>query len=110
METTVPQRADQDRPGQTYATAAVVITAVVALAAHLLTTTGYGLSGDELYAIACSDHLAAGYVDLGPIPVLLLALQRFIGGNAFFTVRCVSALLASFTVYFSGRIAGSFGG
>lgn len=90
-------------------TLALLLPATVQLLLHLFFTTGYGLSGDELYAIACSNTPAAGYVDLGPLPVLLLALQRMIGGDALLAIRFVPAVIAALTVYFTGLIARRMG-
>jgi hypothetical protein len=42
------------------------------LALHLAFLTPYGWFRDELYYIACSEHLAWGYVDHPPLSVALL--------------------------------------
>ena len=34
---------------------------------------GYGFFGDELYYLACADHLAFGYVDHPPFSIWLLS-------------------------------------
>ena len=96
-------------PRITPATLAVLIPALVKFIAHLMTTTGYGLSGDELYLIACSEHPDASFVDLGPIPVLLMYLQRLIGGDSLIALRCVSAVAGAATVYLTGLIARRMG-
>ncbi len=44
---------------------------------HLLTSGGYGYFRDEFYYIACSEHLAFGYVDQPPVSIALLWLNRF---------------------------------
>ena len=44
---------------------------------HLLCSSGYGYFRDELYAIACSKHLAWGYVDQPPFSEFIL----FISGH-----------------------------
>ncbi len=91
------------------ATLALLLPAAVQLVLHLAYATGYGLGGDELYAIACSTTPAAGYVDLGPVPVLLLALQRMIGGDAMLALRFISAVITAVTVYCTGLIAHRMG-
>ena len=106
------RRHSMTEPPAGRSTWAIVVTPLMAfgtLMLHLLTTTGYGLSGDELYAIACSNHPAAGYVDLGPLPVLLLTLQRHLGGDSLLAVRAVAALTSACTVYCTGAIARSMG-
>ncbi len=40
-------------------------------ALHLATSTRYGYFRDALYYLACSEHLAFGYVDLPPLIALL---------------------------------------
>lgn len=88
---------------------ALFLPAIAQFMLHLLFSAGYGLSGDELYAIACSNAPAAGYVDLAPVPVLLLALQRMIGGDALIAIRFVPAVIAAVAVYFTGLIARRMG-
>ena len=41
----------------------VAATAAVKLLLHLYAGRHYGCFGDELYYLACADHLAWGYVD-----------------------------------------------
>ena len=42
----------------------------------------YGYFSDEFYYLACSDHLAWGYVDHPPLSVAFLALIRaMLGGH-----------------------------
>ncbi len=45
---------------------------------HLVTnaTGGHGYFRDELYYIACSEHLDLGYVDQPPFSIYVLALGR----------------------------------
>lgn len=51
---------------------------------HILTSalSSYGYFIDEFYYIACSKHLAFGYVDHPPLSVLLLALSRWLFGDS----------------------------
>jgi len=50
--------------------------ALVKLAIHLLTANRYGYFRDELYYIACGEHLAWGYVDHAPMVAWLIKLSR----------------------------------
>src|SRR5829696_2554486 len=45
----------------------VYVIAVVYFALHLATSTRYGYFRDALYYLACSEHLAFGYVDQPPL-------------------------------------------
>ena len=45
----------------------VYIIALAYLALHLITSTRYGYFRDALYYLACSEHLAFGYVDQPPL-------------------------------------------
>jgi hypothetical protein len=114
MEPTAPQSPAFRRSHKPFSLLAILVPAGATLLAHLLTATGYGFGGGELYAIACSEHPAGGFVDLGPVPVLLLAVQRLIGGDAPLAIRAVSAVLSALTVAMAGLLtrrmgAGPFG-
>jgi hypothetical protein len=41
----------------------------------------------ELYYIACSRHLAAGYVDQPPLSIFVLAATRLLLGDSVFAIR-----------------------
>lgn len=71
---------------------------------HLLANafTPYGYFRDELYYLACSHRLAAGYVDHPPLSVWLLALVRTLLGDSLFAIRLVPALALSGTVVMTG--------
>ena len=71
---------------------------------HLLANafTPYGYFRDELYYLACSHRLAAGYVDHPPLSIWLLALVRILLGDSLFAIRLVPALALSGTVVITG--------
>ncbi len=48
------------------------------LIAAVATNDSYGYFADEFYYLACSEHLAWGYVDHPPLSIALLALIRAI--------------------------------
>ena len=51
----------------------IALAAVKFLVHFAVNVTGaYGFFRDEFYYIACSDHLAFGYVDQPPLSILLL--------------------------------------
>lgn len=83
--------------------------ALAALALHLAALHNYGLVGDEMYFIACSNHLAWGYVDQPPL-VAILALASKPFGYAPFALRIVPAICAALTVWLAAAIARELGG
>jgi len=56
--------------------------AFVYFALHLLTSTRYGYFRDALYYLACSEHLAFGYVDQPPLIALLGWIARHTIGTS----------------------------
>ena len=61
--------------------------ALLGLVLHLIAIEGFGYFRDELYYIACSDHLAVGYVDQPPLSILLLKLVRLVLGDSLIAIR-----------------------
>ena len=88
---------------------AVIAIAVAAVAIHLATAGGYGYFRDELYYIACSDHLAFGYVDHPPLSILILAVQRHLFGDSLYALRLFPALAAGVLVLISAALAAELG-
>src|SRR5437667_3811054 len=69
--------------------------AAATLLLHLLTATNYGYFRDELYFLACSRHLAAGYVDMAPLIAWVTALVRVTLGESLFAIHLVPAIAAA---------------
>ncbi len=88
----------------------VWIAAGAKLALHLATNQRYGYFGDELYYLACADHLAWGYVDHPPFSIALLAAWGSIFGDSLVSVRFPSALVGAASVLLAGMLARSLGG
>ena len=80
------------------------------LALHALAITHYGYFRDELYYIACSKHLAWGYVDQPPFSIALLALNRALFGDSLLALRWLPALSGAGTVVVTGLLARKLGG
>ena len=83
--------------------------ALLAAVLHAATAWRYGYFRDELYFIACSKHLAWGYVDQPP----LVALAGWIAsptGYDLLALRAVPILAAALTVYVAARLAAELGG
>lgn len=92
-------------------TALFIITALTLLV-HLYTNlaAGYGIFRDEFYYWACTNHLAAGYVDQPPLSIYLLAFSRLIFGDSQFAMRLFPAIVSALTVYYTGLLTVRIGG
>jgi hypothetical protein len=71
---------------------------------------GFGWFRDELYYIACSNHLAFGYVDHPPLSILILKLVRTLLGDSRFAIRLLPALGSAAFVLLAALIARELGG
>src|SRR5262245_43754893 len=85
------------------------LAALTALA-HIVTSAGYGYFRDELYYLACGEHLGLGYVDHPPIIGLVAAAVRATLGDSLLAIRLLPALAAGATVWLSGATARALGG
>lgn len=81
----------------------------LALLAHAATSWRYGYFRDELYFIACSKHLAWGYVDQPPLVAVAAWLAAPFGYNLV-ALRALPVLSAAITVWLAARIARELGG
>src|SRR5215831_12792194 len=88
----------------------IAVFTAVALLAHLLTNGRYGYFRDELYYIACAQHLDFGYVDQPPLSILLLRLTQLLLGDSLFAIRLLPALAGAAIVALTGIIAREIGG
>jgi len=84
--------------------------AALKLALNMAFHGRYGYFRDELYYIACSDHLAWGYVDQPPLSVLILAATRWLFGDSLYAIRFVPALAGAGVVVLAGSMARLLGG
>jgi len=80
------------------------------LLAHLLTKGRYGYFRDELYFLACGEHLAWGYVDCAPSIALVAWLSRALFGDSLHAIRFFPAVASAATVLLTGLIARELGG
>jgi hypothetical protein len=77
---------------------------------HLIAIKGFGYFRDELYYLACSDHLAFGYVDQPPLSILILKLIRLVFGDSLWAIRILPALGGAAFVFLTGVMARELGG
>ena len=90
--------------------AILIYLALAKLVIHLLTSTGYGYFGDELYWQAMAKHLDFGYVDVPPLVAYLAAISRFLLGTSLFAIHLLPAIAGAVMVYFAGLTARELGG
>src|SRR4029450_8834168 len=88
----------------------IVFFGAVTLLIHFLTNGRYGYFRDELYYIACGQHLAFGYVDLPPLSALLVRPARPLLGDSLFAIRFLPAVAGALNVVLTGMIARELGG
>ena len=87
-----------------------VSAAFATLLIHFLTNGNYGYFRDELYYIACSKHLAWGYVDQPPFSVLALAAVGSLIGHSLFALRLLPAICGATVAFLIALVAEELGG
>ena len=70
----------------------------------------YGYFRDELYYLACSDHLAFGYVDFAPLTAWLARTSRMVLGDSLHAIRFLPTLANGLEVVLTGYITIELGG
>jgi hypothetical protein len=99
-----------EREGALSSTALFCGMAGLAVLLHLPGIARYGFFRDELYYIACSEHLAWGYVDQPPLIALIAWISRHLLGDSLAAFRVFPILAAATTVFLAGWLAGELGG
>ena len=84
--------------------------ATAKLLVHLYAGRKYGYHIDELYYIACSEHLDWGYVDQPPLVALIAKIARTLFGDSLQAIRFFPALAGAAKVLLTGIIARDLGG
>ncbi|MGA2721319.1 MAG: glycosyltransferase family 39 protein [Bryobacteraceae bacterium] len=88
----------------------VAAAAAVKLLLHLYAGRHYGYFVDELYYLACANHLAWGYVDQPPLIALIAKIERVLLGDSLSAIRFFPALAGAGQVLLTGLIARELGG
>ena len=92
------------------ATALVLLIAACNLVVHLYAGHRYGYLVDELYYLACSRHLAGGYVDQPPLIAMIAWAVRHTLGQSLLAIRFLPALAGAVEVVLTALIARELGG
>lgn len=85
------------------------VLAALTLGMHALVGGRYGYFRDELYYIACSDHLSWGYVDHPPLSIAVLWAARRLLGDSLWAIRLPAWLAGAGAVFTTGLIAREIG-
>ncbi len=84
--------------------------AAVDLALHVALSGRYGYWIDELYFIACGEHLAWGYVDHPPLIAVVAKLSRLLLGDSLPALRLLPAVATALLILLTGWMACALGG
>ena len=77
---------------------------------HLLNPGGYGFFIDELYFMACGQHLSWGYVDMPPLTAVQAWAARALFGDSLLAIRIFPTIAAAGLVILTGAIVRQLGG
>lgn len=84
--------------------------AFVQLILQIVFHDNYGYFRDELYYIACSEHLDFGYVDHPPLSIAILWISRLFLGDSLQAIRLLPSLAGAAVVIIAALIARRLGG
>src|SRR4029079_10918140 len=87
----------------------VYVIALVYFSLHLATSTPYGYFRDALYYLACSEHLAFGYVDQPPLIAVFGWLARHTLGTSLPALLFWPALAGAARIILTASIARELG-
>ncbi|MDQ4123640.1 MAG: glycosyltransferase family 39 protein [Acidobacteriota bacterium] len=84
--------------------------ALFKLLLHFIFNSNYGYFRDELYFIACGEHLALGYPDHAPMVALMAKASRELLGDSLFAIRFFPAVAGAAKVFLTALLVKEFGG
>jgi hypothetical protein len=90
--------------------AIVAAIAAVNFAFHMATANLYGFFIDEIYFLACGQHLAWGYVDMPPLTAFQAWLTRHLFGDSPYSIRLFPSLAAAGLVLLTAALVRELGG
>jgi hypothetical protein len=91
-------------------TAIILAFAIAKLALHMTLAHRYGYFRDELYFLACGEHLDWGYVDHAPLVGLYAKAGRELFGESLAGIRFLPAVAGALKIVLTGLIARELGG
>src|SRR6516164_4321305 len=99
-----------DRVASTNSPGIALCIATGFLLLQLATANRYGYFGDEMYHMACGEHMAWGYVDQPPLIAVIAWLTRHLFGTSLFAIRLFPAFASFALVWLTGLLARELGG
>jgi 4-amino-4-deoxy-L-arabinose transferase-like glycosyltransferase len=77
---------------------------------HMIFSGGYGYFRDELYYLACGEHLDWGYADHAPLIAFMAKSSRAVLGDSLFSIHLLPGLAGALKVLLTGLIVRELGG
>jgi hypothetical protein len=84
--------------------------AAISVAVQLFCIKQYGYFRDELYYLACSEHLDWGYVDQPPLIAVVAWTARHLFGDSLLAIRILPVLAGAALIVLTGLLARRLGG
>ncbi len=84
--------------------------ALAKLVLHCATNQQYGYQIDELYYLACGEHLDWGYTELPPLIAVIANVSRSLWGDSLAAIRFLPALAGALLVVLTGLVTRQLGG
>jgi 4-amino-4-deoxy-L-arabinose transferase-like glycosyltransferase len=111
MNSTTPKAVAAEAPQSRFTSGPAIVLYIVAakLLLHLLMVARYGIFRDEMYYLACSRHMAWGYVDHPPLTVWVAWFSRVVLGDSPLGVRLLPILAGAAVVWLAGKLARAMG-
>lgn len=112
MVAVAPARIGEATPYRRFISGPAIVfyLAFAKLLLHLLTAARYGIFRDEMYYVACSKHLAWGYVDHPPMNVFITWFARHVFGDSPLALRLLPAIAGAALVWMTGQLTREMGG
>src|SRR5215472_11769671 len=107
MNTAAAASASTDKVSSRFSSGPAIVLYIAAakLLLHLLTAARYGIFRDEMYYLACAQHLAWGYVDHPPLTVFIAWVGRHVFGESPLAIRLLPAVAGAALVWLTGKLA-----
>ena len=86
------------------------LVASVKIFLYLWAGNQYGYFRDELYYLACTEHLAFGYPDHAPLSLFIAKIGRMIFGDSLYAIRFLPALAGAAKIVLTGLLVRELGG